>query len=428
MAPRRRGRQPAGKGTKSADAASEETKPASAIATNTRSTRSKQATSKKSTASTAAARSAKPSATKAVVTKATSLGKNRATDDKADKKVSAPMRPNGKAQSPSTKSRKRSFSRDIDLSPPPAKQQRVSKVRASRKPVRPVYTEVWREVYLAGTEWDQMHSVYKEHWDFDHLDEALTDGDLSGKKVHLFGATEPQLIMMDEDDTKGQVVPIPVIVAVISEVAPPSTVGLKSVQRTSEDIVPMAKLRISWQAYAPPNVAFRARFKPDVFVLKCNQRFVSLKPKGEEAVHKYDYVLPYFFHPDKQEDDTVDTVVQVLVELDGKPTPLMCEFDYELDELDEFVEETLRDNELDKEKHAEPLKEYIRVSVKNTKMRQKAEKEEKKKRIEAMSKEELEGIRNMKLIKFYPQNEWPDVSKVKSRFINRYYGHASEIR
>ncbi|PXF46867.1 hypothetical protein BWQ96_03396 [Gracilariopsis chorda] len=434
--PRRRGRQAAGKGATSADAASEQKKPASASATSTRTTRSNRTTSKKSTASTTAAstksapaaRSAKPNATQAVVTKVTSLGKNPAADDKAGKKASAPLRPNGKPQSTTTKSRKRSASRDVEASAPPAKQQRVLKARTSRKPTRPVYTEVWKEVYLAGTEWDQINGVYKEQWDFDHLDESLTDGDLSGKKVHLFGATEPQLIMVDEDDTKGEVVPIPIIVAVVSDVAPPSTVGLKSVQRTTEDIVPMSKLRISWQAYAPPNVAFRAKFKPNVYVLKCNQRFVSLKPKGEEAVHKYDYVLPYFFHPDKQEDDTVDTVVQVLVELEGRQTPLMCEFDYELDELDEFVEETVRDNELDKEKHVEPLKTYIRESVRNMKMRHKAEKEEKKRRIDEMSKEELEGIRNMKLIKFYPQNEWPDVSKVKSRFINRYYGHASEIR
>lgn len=309
-----------------------------------------------------------------------------------------------------------------------AKMQRLSKTQTTKKMTRPRYVDVWKEAYLAGTEWDQIKNVYRERWDFDHLDEALTDGDLIGKNVHLFGATEPQLIMMDEDDIKGEVIPVPVIVAVVSEVSPPATIGLKSVQRATEDIVPMSELRISWQPYAPPNVAFRTRYKPMVHVLKCNQRFVSLKPKGEEAIHKYDYVLPYFFYPEKEEDSNQDTAVQVLVDIDGRQAPLMCEFDYEMEDLEEAVKETIEESGLDMGKHGESLRKAIQAAVKGAKLKKKAEKAERRKRVESMPKEELEAIRNMKLIKFYPQNEWPDVSKIKSRFINRYYGQANEIR
>lgn len=300
-------------------------------------------------------------------------------------------------------------------------------VARKRAIVRPVYDDVWRSVYLAGTEWEQLQMVYAIDWDFEHLDDALTEGNLEGKKVYLFGATEPQLIMRDENDIKGEVIPVPVIVAVVTDVPPPATVGVKSVQRTQEEIIPMAAMRMGWHAYAPENVQLSRRFKPTVHVLKCNERKARLRNMGEAEVHKYDYVLPYFIRPDQVEDVTVDTVVQVLADLDGQKAPLMCEFDFELDDLQEFVVETIKENELDESKHAEPLKQAIRDAVKATKLKYKAEKEERKKRIDAISQEEREAIKSMKLLKFYPQNEWPDVSKIKSPFINRYYLRATEV-
>ncbi|CAN8075992.1 unnamed protein product [Agarophyton chilense] len=392
----------------------------------TNSTPSEGAGSKKSDSATS--KSNKPGSTRKVVGKAKPIDKNDTAEATSSKKAASSSQAKENPRAGSRRTGKRSSPTQVESVHPPKKQKKISKTTTARRPARAIYEEVWKDIYLAGTEWDQINDVYKEDWDFDHLDEALTEGDLQGKTVYLFGGTEPQLIMVDEDDTKGHVIPVPVIIAIVSDVSPPATVGLKSVQRTKEDIVPMSDLRISWQAYAPPNVAFRSRFKPNVHVLKCNQRFVSLKPRGEEAVHKYDYVLPYFFHPDKESDEIVDTNVQVLVDLEGRQAPLMCEFDYEMDELDEFVQETLVDEELDNDKHTKPLKKAIQESVKNAKLKHKAAKDDKKKRIESMSKEELEGIRNMKLIKFYPQNDWPDVSKVKSRLVNRYYGHAHEVR
>ncbi|KAI0565158.1 Protein heat intolerant 4 [Gracilaria domingensis] len=433
--PRRGGRQAATRASTRESASEVEARGRTGRA---RTTRSNQTTTAKSSASStgassrkpksAASKASKPNSTHAVVKKATSLDKGDDAEARTRKK--APSSPAGKVRSqPGVKKsgKRTAASRDEDVSPP-KKQARTSKSQTSRRSARAIYDEIWKDIYLAGTEWDQINDVYKEDWDFDHLDEALTDGDLAGKKIYLFGGTEPQLIMVDEDDNRGEVVPVPVITAIVSDISPPATVGLKSVQRAKEDIVPMADLRISWQAYAPQNVAFRSRFRPNVHVLKCNQRFVSLKPRGEEAVHKYDYVLPYFFYPDKEDDDIADTVVQVLVDLEGRSAPLMCEFDYEMDELNEFVEETVGEEMLDKDKHSQPLRQAIETAVKNAKQEQKAVKEERQNRIKAMSKEELEGIRNMKLIKFYPQNEWPDVSKVKSRLVNRYYGQAHEVR
>lgn len=316
-----------------------------------------------------------------------------------------------------------------DRLPKPAKQPKSGKTSAPRKraAAAAIYDEAWRDVYLAGTEWDQLQMVYSIDWDFDHLDEALTDGELQGKKVYMFGATEPQLLMRDEKDTKGGVIPVPVIVAIVSDVPPPSTVGVKSVQRAEEEILPMSAMRMGWHAYAPENVQLSSRFKPNVHVLKCNERKARLRNMREADVHKYDYVLPYFIKPEEIDDVTVDTVVQVLAELDGRKAPLMCEYDYELDELDEFVEEKIAENELDEQKHTDPLKTAIRDAVKATKLKYKAEREARRKRIEAIPQEARDAIKNMKLLKFYPQNEWPDVSKIKAPFINRYYGRATQV-
>ena len=309
----------------------------------------------------------------------------------------------------------------------PRNSQRAPNPAKRRNIAPPIYDEVWKEVYLAGTEWDQLKLVYDIEWDFDHLDEDLTDGDLKDKRVYLFGATEPQLLMRDEKDKIGEVIPIPVIVAVVSDYEPPSTVGLKSVQRAEEEIVPMSKLRMGWHAYAPPNVSHRRSFKPNVFVLKCNERRARLKNMKEEAVHQYDYVLPYFIRPEQIEDVDDDTIVQVLVEVQGQKAPLMLEYDYEMDELEEFVEEKVKEYELNAKKHTTVLKKAIQENVRAFKLKKKEERLARKKRIDAIPQEQKDAIKNMKLLKYYPGNEWPDVSKVKAKFINRYYGQATKI-
>jgi hypothetical protein len=55
--------------------------------------------------------------------------------------------------------------------------------------------QLWKDIYLVGTEWENYDSVFDVDWDFDHLKEALEeDGDLyeAGSKhaVYLFGVTE----------------------------------------------------------------------------------------------------------------------------------------------------------------------------------------------------------------------------------------------
>jgi hypothetical protein len=310
----------------------------------------------------------------------------------------------------------------------------AKKARKARgPPPPPEYEDVWLDVYLAGTEWDQLASVHDHEWDFSHLDAALTDGKLSsGGVVHLFGCTEPQLIPASEADENGTLVVIPVIVAILSKRPPPAMVGIKSVQRAEEEIAAMSTLRMGWHARPADNAPRRAAPPARVFVLKCSERRARLKNMDEAAVHKYDYVLPWVLKPGG-EGEAPETNVQVLVDgLEGLEmrAPVMLNFDYEMDTLDEAVAEAVEDNELDEGKHAARVKEAIQTAVCAHKTKQKEEREAHQKRVDEISPEDRESLTGMKVFKFYPSNEevkFPDVSGAKSRYINRYYGQADEI-
>jgi len=309
---------------------------------------------------------------------------------------------------------------------PPSSSANGGKARKRALP-KEEYEEIWKEIFFAGTEWNQIQEVEAFEWDFDHLDDALTDGELAGKQVHLFGCTEPQLVHMNKDDVKGTIVPVPAIVAIECTRPPPATIGIKSVQRAEEEIIPMKNLKMSWFPYAPPRLTGSRRFKPRVHVLKCEQRRARLRNMTEAAVHKYDYVLPYLIRPDQEDDNILETDVQVLCDIEGHKAPLMMQYDFELDDLDEFIEEQIKDNELDPKKHDEVLRTAIKETVRNAKRKFKEEKAARKKRIDDIPEEDREAIRNMRLHKFYPQNDEPDLSAVKSKYINRYYGQADQV-
>lgn len=48
----------------------------------------------------------------------------------------------------------------------------------------------WKKIYFVGTEWSSYPEIFENNWNFDALEKEITDGDLKGKKVYLFGTTE----------------------------------------------------------------------------------------------------------------------------------------------------------------------------------------------------------------------------------------------
>ncbi len=91
---------------------------------------------------------------------------------------------------------------DSYVSGTPRKIELINAIQQHRKGEAPMEEEdegpkwdVWKQIYLVGTEWHNYDSVFDVDWDFSHLQEGLEeDGELYnvGTKhpVYLFGVTE----------------------------------------------------------------------------------------------------------------------------------------------------------------------------------------------------------------------------------------------
>ncbi|KAL9313754.1 hypothetical protein ACSQ67_019206 [Phaseolus vulgaris] len=265
--------------------------------------------------------------------------------------------------------------------------------------------DLWRETFPVGTEWDQLDSVYQYKWNFSNLENAFEEGGvLHGRKVYLFGCTEPQLVWF-KDESK--VVCIPVVVAVVSPFPPSDKIGINSVQRESEEIIPMTQMKMDWVPYIP--LEDRA----------------ALKHLKLDRVKKYEYCLPYFYQPFKEDELEQSTEVQII--FPAEPKPVFCEFDWELDELEEFADKLIEEEELS-EDQKDTFKEFVKEKVREAKKSNREAREARRKVIAEMSEETKSAFEAMRFYKFYPMQspDAPDVSNVKSPFINRYYGKAHE--
>ncbi|TYI50482.1 hypothetical protein E1A91_D12G104600v1 [Gossypium mustelinum] len=288
--------------------------------------------------------------------------------------------------------------------------------------------DLWKAAFPVGTEWDQLDSVYQFNWNFLNLEEAFEEGGrLYGKKVYLFGCTEPQLVPYKGEN---KVICIPVVVAVVSPFPPSDKIGINSVQREAEEIVPMKQMKMDWVPYIPlENRDSQVdRLQSQMFILSCTQRRptktappspglsigirVALKQRKIDRLKKYEYCLPYFYQPLKEDELEQSTEVQIIFPAAQKP--VFCEFDWELDELDEFTDQLIEADELDKDKK-DAFKEFVKERVREAKKANRQAREARKKALEEMSEETKAAFVNMRFYKFYPvpTPDTPDVSNVK---------------
>ncbi|KAK3002390.1 hypothetical protein RJ639_021226 [Escallonia herrerae] len=259
--------------------------------------------------------------------------------------------------------------------------------------------DLWQQVFPVGTEWDQLDQVYQYKWNFSNLENAFEEGgELYGKKVYLFGCTEPQLVFFKD---QAKITCIPVVVAVVSPFPPSDKIGINSVQREAEEILPMKQMKMDWVPYIPlENRGSQVeRLKSQIYILSCVQRRAGLKHLKVERVKKFEYCLPYFYQPLKEDELEQSTVVQIM--FPGDPNPVVCEFDWEFDELKEFV-----DKKVEEEEVTEDQKDAFKA------------REARRKALEEMSEEAKAAFENMRFYKFYPMAspDTPDVSNVKVRF------------
>lgn len=313
-----------------------------------------------------------------------------------------------------------------------SKAHRAKRVKASKPETEPEYFEdqrnmedLWKEVFPVGTEWDQLDSVYQFKWNFSNLEDAFEEGGvLYGKKVYLFGCTEPQLVPYEN---KNKIVCIPVVVAVVSPFPPSDKIGIKSVQREVEEIVPMKEMKMDWVPYIPLEKRDRQveRLKSQIFILSCTQRRSALRHLKVDRLKKFEYCLPYFYQPFKEDEFEQSTVVQIMFPVEP---PVVCEFDWEFDEVDEFTDKLVEEEAL-AEDQKDAFKDFVKEKVREAKKANREAKEARRKAIEEMSEETKAAFESMRFYKFYPVKtlDTPDVSNVKAPFINRYYGKAHEV-
>ncbi|CAH8357456.1 unnamed protein product [Eruca vesicaria subsp. sativa] len=346
--------------------------------------------------------------------------------EEEDKKEKPAARGGGKRKRATTK-------KEIDVKDEKKPAPRAKKARVIKPQEEPEYFEdernlegLWKAAFPVGTEWDQLDALYEFNWDFKHLEEALEeeDGLLYGKKVFLFGCTEPQLVPFKGAN---KILHVPAVVAVESPFPPSDKIGITSVQREVEEIIPMKTMKMDWLPYIPVDKRGRQVDRMDfqIFVLGCTRRRAALRRMKEDLVKKYEYCLPYFYQPFTEDELEQSTEVQIM--FPSEP-PVVCEFDWELDELEEFVDKLIEDEALAAEQKDE-FKEYVKEQVRAAKKANREAREARRKAIEEMSEETKQAFQSMKFYKFYPlpSPETPDVSGVKSRFINRYYGKAHEV-
>ncbi|XP_009787041.1 protein HEAT INTOLERANT 4 [Nicotiana tabacum] len=285
--------------------------------------------------------------------------------------------------------------------------------------------DLWQEVFPVGTEWDQIDMVYQYKWNFSNLEDAFEEGgELHGKKVYLFGCTEPQLVYFQG---QSKVTCIPVVVAVVSPFPPSDKIGINSVQREAEEILPMKQMKMDWVPYIPleNRESQVERLKSQIFILRCTQRRAGLKHLKLERVKKFEYCLPYFYQPFAEDELEQSTIVQILFPTEP---PVFCEFDWEFDEPEEMADKLVEAEELAADKKDEFM-EFVKEKVREGKKNNREAREARKKAIQEMSEEAKAAFQSMKFYKFYPMPspDAPDVSQVKSPFINRYYGKAHTV-
>ncbi|EFH51621.1 predicted protein [Arabidopsis lyrata subsp. lyrata] len=125
--------------------------------------------------------------------------------------------------------------------------------------------------------------------------------------------------------------PVSTVVSIESPFPPSDKIGITSIQRAAEEIIPMKEMKMDW-------------------------RRAALRHLKDERVRKFEYCLPYFYDPFKEDELEQSSEVQILY---PSEPPVVCEFDWRFDRLEVFVDKLIEDQELSAEQKEE-FKEFVK--------------------------------------------------------------------
>lgn len=119
-----------------------------------------------------------------------------------------------------------------------------------------------------------------------------------------------------------------------------------------------------------------------IFTLCCSQRRAALRNMKVERVKKFEYCLPYFFKPTREEDELPEsTVVDVLFPSDP---PVYYVFDWEFDKLEEFTNKRIEEGVLS-EGQRDEFKEFVKESVRAARRGNREARDARRREVEDMS-------------------------------------------
>ncbi|XP_050382121.1 protein HEAT INTOLERANT 4-like [Argentina anserina] len=326
---------------------------------------------------------------------------------------------------------------------PKATATRAKRVKATQP--EPEYVEeqrnlqdLWKAPFPIGTELDLLDSLYKYDWDFSNLEKEFEE---EGGKFHGIGDNKVYLFAQTETRNQWDLVLIPTLVAVVAPRPPSDEIAIRSVQKEQDEkvVVPMRSMKMDWIPYIPleqregwnSERASKSKAKsgphlPPIFVLGCTQRKASLKQMKEDRWMKFQYCMPYLLNPNEEEKEQI-TVVDVLFPQEPK-APLFVQFDWDMDEVEEYTDELIAAEELSAEQKEEFMV-FLKEEVKKAKRKNREEREAKKKLMEDPKFQEAKAyFENLRIYKVYPaQSPSTPVVEMKTKYINYYYGQAHEI-
>jgi len=303
----------------------------------------------------------------------------------------------------------------------------------------------WRQMDFIGCESKGNFEMYKEPYEFQEMVEMLTKGELSNKPYPLHAWMTSQPVQLDP--TVVDVSNIPVIILIDCSTPPSGLVCQTSIQLGSELLFPVRQKALSWAPFVPrgqEGEILKMKIFP-INLLKNEGRAPVVDKMSEEAKHQVSLIMPYEVRPQIHEENTLEKMKadakSAIYKFKYPPqVPEEIEFSFEKEtmrvviEAQSFAEEhklTDVDYEDEDSESFKKFTELYKAAIKEGFDKKRAEiteaYEKREEYLKSLGPKKIEGLRNMKIYKFYPTKEGVNMAPFQTDIVNRFYGSADYV-